>query len=93
MRQLRHRSAIGGGATVVVVAWVVAASSGAAAAARVRSGTFRAQFASHVSPAGSTSSGLAATGAHVVAGVVATLALAALAFLVVTFVRRRTTPG
>jgi hypothetical protein len=44
---------------------------------------------SHVGPAGAPGSAFVSSGANVMAGVVALLAVAAFAFMVVTFIRRR----
>jgi hypothetical protein len=81
------------GFTTAVVAVSLGLSSGAASATtRLRSGTVHAQLASHVSSAaGTTSSGLVVSGANVMGIVVGTLALLALAYIVVTLIRRRIT--
>ncbi len=81
---------------LVAGAWSAAsvASVGATStSSRLRSGTLHAQFASHMAT-GRTAvpSGLALTGANITATVVGTLALLSLAFVVVTLIRRRSTP-
>ncbi len=80
-------------ASTCAVAWVMTVGSGIAGAARTRSGAVHAQLVAstnHVSPTGNTSSGLGLTGPTVMFSVVALMAVLALAFLVVTFIRRRT---
>jgi hypothetical protein len=80
-----------GVATVAVLTW--AGGSVASASTRTRSGVVHAQLASHVTgSAGTLSSGLAVRGSGIMAAVVAVLAVSSLAFLVVTFIRRRITP-
>ena len=83
VRQLRVWAALLGAANV----WSVTAGPAVASAStRLRSGTIHAQLVSHVSPG---ANGLAIKGSSVMAGVVAALAVFALAFLIVTFIRRR----
>jgi hypothetical protein len=66
----------------------------AGATTRLRSGTLHAEFASHVaSTAGAGGGALSTAGADVTAIIVATLALLALAFIVVTLIRRRISPA
>ncbi len=62
----------------------------ASAATRLRSGSLHAQLVSRVTPAGTTSSSHL-LGSGVMAGIVGSLAVLALAFLVVTLIRRRVT--
>jgi hypothetical protein len=90
VRQLRVWAALMGAA---LVTWSVTAGSAVASAStRLRSGTIHAQLVSHVSTGGNAvSSGLTIKGSSVMAGVVAALAVFALAFLIVTFIRRRVT--
>jgi hypothetical protein len=82
-------------ATFGVLLWSVSAGSAVASAAtRLRSGAVHAQLASHVTAGANTvpaSLGLKGTG--VMAAVVGVLALFALAFVVVTLIRRRVTPS
>ncbi len=82
-------------ATLGALLWSVTAGSAVASAAtRLRSGTVHAQLASHVTAGANTvpaSLGLKGTG--VMAAVVGVLALFALAFVIVTLIRRRVTPA
>jgi hypothetical protein len=80
-------------ATLVALAWsAVAGSTAASAAGRLRSGTVHAQLASHVTKvANGVPTGLQVQGSNVMAAVVAALAFFALAFVVVTLIRRRST--
>jgi hypothetical protein len=89
-RQLRVLAAM---ASMGVVAWsVTAGASVASASTRLRSGTLHAQLVSRVSPgAHSLPSGLTVRGAGVMATIVGVLAVLALTFLIVTFIRRRVT--
>jgi hypothetical protein len=83
-------TAILGSATLLVTA----GASVASASTRLRSGTLHAQLVSHVSSGSGTNpvaAGLTLKGSGVMAAVVAALAVFALAFLVVTFIRRRVT--
>jgi hypothetical protein len=91
---IRALAAMMGAAALASAAWLVTAgASVASASTRLRSGTLHAQLVSHVasgtSGANSVTSGLALKGSGVMAGLVAALAVFALAFLVVTFIRRR----
>jgi hypothetical protein len=72
---------------------VTAGTAVASAGTRLRSGAIHAQLASHVTASGSNavSSSLTIKGSGVMAGVVAALAVFALGFLIVTFIRRRVT--
>jgi hypothetical protein len=94
VQRLHKTVATLGLATIAAVAWIVTeGASLASATTRYRSGTFRTQLAGHYgggAPA-PTPGGLMATGADVMAAIVALLAVMAFAFLVVTFIRRRTT--
>jgi CHASE2 domain-containing sensor protein len=91
----RMRAALVGTTTLITVIWTIGAGSGVASAStRLRSGTLHAQLASHVSTgagANTLSSGLALKGSAVIAAIVGVLAVCALAFLIVTFIRRRVT--
>jgi hypothetical protein len=80
-------------ATVGALVWSVTAGSAlASAATRLRSGTLHAQLVSHVSAGANTApAGVTLTGSGVMAAIVGALALFALAFLVVTLIRRRVT--
>jgi hypothetical protein len=91
VRQLRVWAALMATATVAAV--ITAGSAVASASTRLRSGTVHAQLASHVSAAGASavSSGLTIKGSSIMGGIVAALAVFALAFLIVTFIRRRVT--
>ena len=86
-------SLIGITTTAAIALALVLEAAPASATTRLRSGTLHAQLASHVSPAGAGSGPLALSGANVMATVVGTLALLALAFVVVTLIRRRITPA
>jgi hypothetical protein len=88
----RIRAALLGTATLVAV--LTAAPAVASAATRLRSGTLHAQLVSHVSVgtgANAVSSGLTLKASAVMSVIVGVLALCALAFLIVTFIRRRVT--
>ena len=92
----RIRSALVG--TMTLVAMIMAGPAVASASTRLRSGTLHAQLVSHVSAgagagagANTVSSGLTLEGSAVMAAIVGVLALCALAFLIVTFIRRRVT--
>ena len=80
-------------ATVGTLIWSVTAGSAlASASTRLRSGTLHAQLVSHVTPGANTvQGGMALTGSGVMAAVVGALALFAVAFLLVTLIRRRVT--
>jgi hypothetical protein len=80
-------------ATAGALIWSVTAGSAlASAATRLRSGALHAQLVSHVTAGANTApAGAALTGSGVMASVVGALALFALAFLVVTLIRRRIT--
>ena len=80
-------------ATLAALLWSLTTGSAAAAAAtRLRSGTVHAQLASHITRVvNPVPAGLQVQGTGVMAAVVAGLALLALAFVVVTLVRRRIT--
>ncbi len=86
-------AAMVGAAAVGAVAWSLTAGSAlASAATRLRSGTVHAQLVSHVTTgANAVSAGLPLKGSGVIAAIVGALAVFALAFLVVTFIRRRIT--
>jgi hypothetical protein len=89
-RQLR---VLLGAATLGAFLWSITAGSAVASATtRLRSGTLHAQLVSHVSAgANAVPAGISLKGTGVMAGVVGVLALCALAFLVVTLIRRRIT--
>jgi hypothetical protein len=72
---------------------VIAGTSVASAATRFRSGSVRNQLAStsHLATSGAASGGLGLTGPTVMASVVGLMALLAMAFIVITFIRRRVT--
>jgi hypothetical protein len=95
VRQLRVLvlAAMVAAATVGALIWSVTAGSAlASATTRLRSGTLHAQLVSHVTAGANTvPGGMALTGSGVMAAVVGALALFALAFLVVTLIRRRVT--
>jgi hypothetical protein len=95
VRQLRVLvlAAMVAAATVGALVWSVTAGSAlASATTRLRSGTLHAQLVSHVSGGANTvPAGVALTGSGVMAAIVGALALFALAFLVVTLIRRRVT--
>jgi hypothetical protein len=93
---IRALAAMMGTAILGSVTWLVTAgASVASAGTRLRSGTLHAQLVSHVASGTSGSNGVASgltlRGSGVMAAVVAALAVFALAFLVVTFIRRRVT--
>jgi hypothetical protein len=82
-----------GSAALAAMVWSVTAGSAAASAStRLRSGAVHAQLASHVTGgANAVSSSLTLKGSAVMAAIVGALAVFALTFLVVTFIRRRVT--
>jgi hypothetical protein len=86
-------AAAAGTATLAALTWSVTAGTAVAGAAtRVRSGTLHAQLVSHVSTAANpVSTGLPLKGSNVIAEIVGVMAVLAVAFLVVTFIRRRIT--
>jgi hypothetical protein len=81
------------GASAVLIWSVTAGSAVASASTRLRSGAVHAQLVSHVAAGTNavSSAGLTIKGSGVMAGVVGALAVFALAFLIVTFIRRRIT--
>jgi hypothetical protein len=93
VQRLRNTTAVVGLATSMALAWILTeGASLASATTRYRSGAVRTQLASHLSQSAGGApapAGLVSTGATVMAGIVALLAVAALAFMVVTFIRRR----
>ena len=92
MQRLRNTTAVVGLATSMALTWILTeGASLASATTRYRSGAVRTQLASHLSQGvgAPAPGGLVSTGATVMAGIVALLAVAALAFMVVTFIRRR----
>lgn len=95
MRQQRViASAIGIATTAAVTLALGPGTAPAGATTRLRSGTLHGQLAGHVSSASGLGSGpLSLAGANVMAVVVATLALLALAFVLVTLIRRRILPA
>jgi hypothetical protein len=79
-------------AAIGAFAWFLTeGASCAGATTRYRSGTFRTQLVSHYGAGanGQASAGIVPTGADVMASLVLVMAVLALAFLVVTFIRRR----
>jgi hypothetical protein len=97
MVMARIRAALVGTTMLTAVIWTVTAGSAVASAStRLRSGTLHTQLVSHVSAGAGTganaiSSGLPLKGSAVISAIVGVLALCALAFLVVTLIRRRVT--
>jgi hypothetical protein len=93
MRQLRVFAAMAGSATVGALMWLVTAGSTlASATTRLRSGSLHAQLVSHVTPGtNSVSSSLGLHGTDVMAAIVGAMAVLSVAFLIVTFIRRRVT--
>lgn len=92
----RMRAALLATTTLAALIWTLTVGSAVASAStRLRSGTLHAQLVSHVSArAGANAlspAGLTVKGSAVMAAIVGLLALAALAFLIVTFIRRRVT--
>jgi len=79
--------------TLAPLTWLVAAGTAVAGAdTRLRSGSVHAQLVSHLSSGAHTlSPSLALKGSDVMAAIVGILAVLALAFLIVTFIRRRIT--
>ena len=92
-RQLRTMAALVGTATVAGLAWSITVGTAAAGAStRIRSGSLHAQLVSHVSTgANALSPGGTVRGSDVMAVIVGAMAVFALAFLIVTFIRRRVT--
>ena len=91
---VRQLGVLAAAATLGVLLSVTTGSAIASATTRLRSGAVHAQLASHVTAGANTvpaSLGLKGTG--VMAAVVGVLALFALAFVVVTLIRRRVTPS
>jgi hypothetical protein len=85
-------AALVGTATAAGLAWSITVGTAAGASTRIRSGSLHAQLVSHVSTgANALSPGLAGGGSDVMAVVVGAMAVSALAFLIVTFIRRRVT--
>jgi hypothetical protein len=73
-------------------AWsLMAGCAIASAATRARSGSRHAQLVSHITPGRSTASSGLRTGSDIMGGVVGALAVLALAYLIVTFIRHRVT--
>jgi hypothetical protein len=92
VRKLRVMAAMVGVAAAATCALsVVMGSTLASASTRLRSGSLHAQLVSHVTPVGNTAPSGVIAGSNVIAAIVGTLAILALAFLVVTFIRRRVT--
>jgi hypothetical protein len=94
VRQCRSVTAAISLVAVAAVACLATAGAAAAGAAKPPGGGLaRAQLIGRFSPHGASSPvpGLASSGSEVMAAVVATLAVLALAFLIVTFSRRRMT--
>ena len=92
-RRLRAMAALVGTATVAALAWSITLGTAAAGAStRIRSGSLHAQLVNHVSTgANALPSGLSVKGSDVMAVIVGAMAVFALAFLIVTFIRRRVT--
>jgi hypothetical protein len=91
----RQRRVLLGAATLGAFLWSISAGSGVASATtRLRPGALHAQLVSHVSAgANAVPAGISLKGTGVMAAIVGVLALFALAFLVVTLIRRRITPA
>ena len=92
MQRLRNMAAMFGLVVVAALTWILTeGASLAAASTRYRSGgVVRTQLAGHFGQgAGAGSRAFAPMGANFMAGFVALLAVAALFFMVVTFIRRR----
>ncbi len=88
---MQHFRFLAAAVGTAALAWSVAVGTVAASATtRLRSGSLHAQLVSRVTPAGNTSSSHL-LGSGVMAGIVGCLAVLALAFLVVTLIRRRVT--
>jgi len=79
---------VGAALAATLAASVFVGSAAASAASRFRSGSQPAHLVSHVTPGGNEASVL--TGSNVMAGIVGSLAVVALAYLIVTYIRRRT---
>ena len=93
MQGLRNMAATFGLVVVAAMTWILTeGASLAGASTRYRSGGVgRTQLAGHYSQgAGAGSKAFVPMGADLMAGFVALLAVAALCFMVVTFIRRRT---
>jgi hypothetical protein len=91
MVRLRQLRVLLGAVPLGAFLWSITAGSGVASATtRLRSGTLHAQLVSHVN---AVPAGISLKGTGVMAAVVGVLALFALAFLVVTLIRRRITPA
>ncbi len=93
MRQCRKLAAAVNFLVIAGLAWLATASAaGAGAAQPAGGGPSHAQLVGRFSPnsASSRTPALASSGSGIIAVVVATLAVLALAFLIVTFIRRRT---
>ena len=92
-RPVRVIGAMVGLVALGAAAWSVTAGAAVAAGVtRLRSGSLHAPLASHVSPGtNAISSGLVLEGSDVIAAIVGTMAVLAVAFMVVTFIRRRVT--
>lgn len=84
---------LGFASTCALTLALIAGTSVASAATRYRSGSVRNQLAStsHLTTSGATSGGLGLTGPNVMASVVGLMALLAVAYIIVTLIRRRVT--
>jgi hypothetical protein len=94
LQHLRKFSFVVGLATAVAMTMAITAGTTVASAAtRYRSGSVRDQLvdSTHLASGGAASGGLGLTGPDVMASVVGLMALFAMVFLVVTFIRRRAT--
>ena len=93
MQRLRNMAAVVGLVVAAALTWILTeGASLAGASTRYRSGgVARTQLAGHYSQgAGAGSRAFVPMGANLMAGFVALLVVAALSFMVVTFIRRRT---
>jgi hypothetical protein len=77
-------------AVVAILGWAATAGGSVVALhTRSRSGLVRDQLVSHVASSGSTAPSIVPTSAEMIAAAVAGMALVAMAFVVVTLLRRR----
>ena len=92
MRQLRVFAGKVVVTTAGTLAWsLMAGCAVASAVTQGRSGSRHAPLLSHVTPGRSTASSGFLTGSDIMGGVVGALAVLALAYLIVTFIRHRVT--
>jgi hypothetical protein len=93
-QHLRNSAVLFGVAITGALTWAMTAGAvGAGASTRLRSGGVRDQLAStpHLASNGANSASLGLAGPNVMAAIVGLLAFFAMAFIVVTLIRRRTT--